>query len=343
MHSPGHSFLPDFCAIRMVFAVVVTAQLLAFVLTLGGYAPEQDFWPELSLRSLYIQWVALSVTALLCLLRVPLARRGHTVVGVIAWLLVLTITAVVFAVSLWIGAPWEQDVWRALAHQLAIAGIVGAVVLRYLYEQHCQRERELAEARARFAALQARIRPHFLFNSMNTIANLTRIDARLAEQVVQDLSDLFRATLQDGNRLATLGEELELARGYLRIEGQRLGERLRVHWHLEDNLPSQAVMPGLLLQPLLENAVYHGVEPAPAGGDIEVDIRARRGLINLCVRNSLPDDGAASTRDGNHMALDNIRERLAVAFGDAAGIRIGAVDGRYQVRLFFPLRVEDVI
>jgi len=334
--NPPRAFLPNFCAIRMVFGVVVSAELLAIVLTLGAFPPMQLFWQELSLRSLYIQWVALSVCALYCLLRVPLRRLTHAQAGIVAWLLILGVTATVFGIARALGLPTGAPTLAALLNHLTIAAIVGAVLLRYLYEQHRERQRELAESSARLQALQARIRPHFLFNSMNTIASLTRVDADLAEQVVQDLSDLFRATLTNVDQSSTLQREFELARGYLRIEAQRLGDRLQVEWDLHD-LPGDARLPTLLLQPLLENAVYHGIEPAADGGTITVTGRFRDGVVNLAIRNTLPAASASRQRPGNQMAQRNVRERLDATFGAEAGMVVGRVDGCYQVRLHFPV------
>jgi two-component system sensor histidine kinase AlgZ len=332
----SRAFLPDFCAIRMVFAVVVSAELLAIVLTLGAFPLPGSFWSELSLRSLFIQWIALTLSALYCGLRGPLSRLSHALAGVIAWLMILMVTGVVFFIAGRLGLSAGSGSTAALANHLAIAGIVGAVLLRYLYEQHRERQRELAESQARLQALQARIRPHFLFNSMNTIASLTRVDAQLAEQVVEDLSDLFRATLSDVGEMSTLEREFELARGYLRIEGQRLGERLRVLWDV-DPLPGDARLPALLLQPLLENAVYHGIEPVTDGGEITISGRCRQGVISLAVRNSLPEGSGRAARPGNRMAQQNVSERLDAAFGDRAGMVVGRVDGCYQVRLHFPM------
>jgi len=329
------AFLPNFCAIRMVFAVVVSTGLLAIVLTLGAFPSPDEFWTELSLRSLYIQWVALSVAALYCSLRLPLGRLSHALAGSIAWLLILLVTTAVYFAAAWLGLSATPPALVELGQHLAIAGIVGAVLLRYLYEQHRERQRELAESEARLQALQARIRPHFLFNSMNTIASLTRIDAELAEQVVQDLSDLFRATLSDDGERSTLERELDLARGYLRIEGQRLGERLRVFWDTDD-VPVDARLPALLLQPLLENAVYHGIEPSAQGGEVTITGRLRNGLVSLAVRNTLPGGQRRALRPGNRMAQQNVRERLDAAFGERAGMVVGEVDGCYQVRLHFP-------
>jgi two-component system sensor histidine kinase AlgZ len=333
---PAGNFLPNFCSLRSAFVVVVSAELLAMVLALASEAPLADFWPALALRSLYVQWIAVLATVLLCALRPLLAGRSHTGAGLAAWgVITLTAAGVALAAVRLMPQPESFEVGAFVARSVAVAAIVAALLLRYLYAQHMQRERAVAASKARFEALQARIRPHFLFNSMNTIAQLTRADPVLAEEVVQDLADLFRATLADAGRLSTLAAELELTRSYLRIEGQRLGPRLRVTWDLQD-LPDDARVPVLILQPLVENAVYHGIEPAPQGGEITVAGRYRRGTVNLSVRNTLPPPGSAADRSGNRMAVENVRARLAVRYGDEATLTVGQVDGDYQVRLTIP-------
>ncbi|HDK37982.1 MAG TPA: hypothetical protein ENG92_03085 [Thiolapillus brandeum] len=204
-------------------------------------------------------------------------------------------------------------------------------------ENYQQKQRELAESRARFQALQARIRPHFLFNSLNAVISLIPVDPVRAEETLQNLSDLFRASLGEESRMSNLAQELELARQYLAIEQQRLGERLQVKWDMQ-NMPDQAGMPALLLQPLVENAVYHGVEASQRGGEILVSGRCRKGIVALAVSNTLPTEGQDSPRKSNHMALENIRQRLQMRFGDAAGMHTGLVDNRYQVRIWFPVQ-----
>jgi two-component system sensor histidine kinase AlgZ len=334
--APAGNFLPNFCSLRSAFVVVVSAELLAIVLAFASDAPLDEFWPALALRSLYVQWVAVLATVLLCVLRRVLAVRSDAAAGLVAWLVIsLTAAAVALAAARLVPQAEPFDPATFVLRSVAVAAVVAALLLRYLYDQHQQRERELAASRARFEALQARIRPHFLFNSMNTIAQLTRVDPALAEEVVQDLSDLFRATLADAERMTSLATELELTRSYLRIEGQRLGERLRVAWDLE-NLPEDARVPMLVLQPLVENAVYHGIEPAPEGGLLTIAGRYRRGKVNLSVRNTLPPPGNESHRVGNRMAVDNVRSRLAVRYGDAASLTVGRVDGEYQVRISLP-------
>jgi two-component system sensor histidine kinase AlgZ len=182
-------------------------------------------------------------------------------------------------------------------------------------------------------ALQARIRPHFLFNSMNTIAALTRTNPAVAEQAVQDLADLFRANLSEKRNTITLAEECEIARTYQRIEELRLGPRLRVEWKT-GSLPSNALVPGLTLQPLLENAIYHGIEPQPEGGVVTVTGEMTGDLITIVVRNPVGDQ--QNEREGNRLALANIRERLELMYGERALVKSGRFDAEYIVTLRFP-------
>jgi two-component system sensor histidine kinase AlgZ len=332
-------FLPDFCAIRSVFAVAVTAELLAILLSLVAVDNLRDFLEQLSLLSLMMQWVALTTAGLLCLLKKTLRRLGNQLAGLSAFLALLAMTALVCLLTgwldLWLGLGLFHLDPGLLLRALAIAAIVGLMVLHYLDLQHLWRRHAEAENSARLQALHSRIRPHFLFNSMNTIASLTRSDPVLAERVVEDLAELFRVSLGDAAKPSTLARELSLARQYLSIEQVRLGDRLRVEWELE-GLPDEVMMPPMILQPLLENAVYHGIEPAAQGGKIVISGRYRRRRINLSIRNSLPLDGEGSHRQGNQLAMDNIRARLAGIFEMGASLTESQVDGEYQVRLVFP-------
>lgn len=333
-------FLPDFCNIRIVFIIVIAAELLAFILALTAPGAGAERWSRLGLLSLFIQWVSLSCAGILCLLRARLNRLHSPLAATAAYLVILALT--VFAVELVRtiarGTALESFLPEGLQAEflhtsVAIAAIVGAVMLRYFYVQRQTRRTIEAEARARFQALQARIRPHFMFNSMNTIASLTRTDPALAEAVVEDLAELFRVSLADAGNLSTVGAELDLIRRYLRIESLRMGERLRIE---EDTagLPLDASIPALLFQPLVENAVYHGVEPLPEGGLIRIEGQRAGGMITLCVTNPLAD--APPRRGGNRMALDNIRERLQLHFGRQGWLKAGSADGRYRACLGFP-------
>ena len=330
-------FLPSFCDIRMVFAVVVIAELLAFVLVLANSG--NDPWSQLALASLFLQWIALSSAVVLCLIRPMLSRISNTAAALISYLLLLLTTAVVSELAFQLGSLDEllHDVDHAgfLFRNLGISAILSALVLRYLYVQHQWRQKMQAEAQARVQALQARIRPHFLFNSMNSIAALTRTDPARAEQAVQDLSELFRFSLHETSERVTLEEELELAKGYLRMESLRLGDRLRVEWDIE-RLPRKRLVPSLILQPLLENAVYHGIEPLPQGGRISVSSLAEGRRVSVSIRNPRAADTNGARRRGNRMALENIRMRLQLAFGGQSGVALREVGEEFETTLYFP-------
>jgi len=338
-------FLPDFCHIRSVFALVMTGQLLAFVLVLA--APADDVWQRLSLVSLFVQWIVLSSAALLCVSRGWLARLGNAGAGVVSYLMVLAVTGLVSELGyrlLDAAAPAEVR-HGFMLRSLAIAAIVTAVTWRYLYVVHEGRRRLAAEAAARIEALQARIRPHFLFNSLNTIASMIAYAPDKAEAAVEDLADLFRASLAKPERLVTLAEELKLAEGYLRMEALRLGERLRVEWAV-DALPRDALLPPLTLQPLLENAVYYGIEPRVDGGTIRIDGGFDGRRLRLRVVNPCADLANGARRGGHGMAQDNVRQRLSLALGKDASLRIANDGGgEYQVELVLPYRTttdEDI-
>jgi two-component system sensor histidine kinase AlgZ len=362
---PGRDlFLPDFCGIRMVFALVVVGELLAIVLTLHPGSHRLGGFPELALTSLFVQWVALGSAALLCLGRRVLERLGNTVAATCACVLILGVTLAVTEAAYWLVLPQMSDpllasVWEfslgddglgparpvlsAVSHMeflgrnLGIAAVVALVVLRYFYVQHQWKSRIESESRARIQALQSRIRPHFLFNSMNTIASLTRSAPAVAEQVTEDLAALFRVSLGDASVPGTLAQELEVCRQYLRIEAHRLGERLASDTDT-DGLPGDALLPALTLQPLLENAVYHGVEPAPDGGHISLRGRFDGERIVMSVENSLPAAVTGGERAGNAMALDNVHQRVEAFFAGDARLRVTPGDDRFRVDVEFPYR-----
>ena len=206
--------------------------------------------------------------------------------------------------------------------------------MRYLYVASEWRRSIVLEAQARISALQALIRPHFLFNSMNTIASLTRTDPRQAEEAVEDLSDLLRANLGGAKDRTSLKQELEIAAIYQRIEKLRLGDRLSVRWNVGD-LPMRALIPSLVIQPLLENAIYHGIELLPDGGEVTVTGKRDDDYLSIEIANPVASDGARK-KDGNRMALSNIRQRFELAYGSRADVDVEAGDDFYSVRLRFP-------
>jgi len=339
-------FLPDFCEPPAVLAIVLIAALLGFVLALARQSSHGMFWFDLARTAAFLLWAGLLCAAVLCRSRSWLARKSLR--AGIAWSLLLmvgTVAVLSEAVyqlgQLWaarLGAPsaiLPDSHWRFVLPNVLIAAVVGALALRYFYvSQQWRRSVEL-EARARIRALQARIRPHFLFNSMNTIAALTRTNPAQAEEAIEDLSDLFRVSLSDARAQITLEEEVEIARTYQRIEKLRLGDRLQVLWDVDD-LPPRCLVPSLLLQPLLENAIRHGIEPLPQGGIVDVRGRLGDGAIMLEVTNPKPSGTPPPLRRGHRMALDNIRQRLDLAFPGRAAVEVDITESRYAVRLRFP-------
>jgi two-component system sensor histidine kinase AlgZ len=343
---PAHTLnLPDFCAARAVLAVVLIVTLTAVVLTVAHQSIGLRFWLDLARTALFLLWTGMGSAAILCLLRTRLARLPLAAASAIALLGVLTVIALVSAGVLWIGGSallgpratnllLPDSPWRFLGANLGIGVIIGGLALRYFYVAGEWRRNVELQARARVHALQARIRPHFLFNSMNTIASLTRSDPARAEEAVEDLADLFRANLNEQRSSITLKEELEVARIYQRIEQLRLGERLQVIWDVTD-LPMRALVPGLLMQPLLENAIFHGVEPRPAGGIVTVSGALDGDMIGLTVRNPLPDAGD-TLHSGNRVALANIRERMELLYPGRSSVEAERQGDEYVVRLRFP-------
>jgi two-component system, LytTR family, sensor histidine kinase AlgZ len=194
-----------------------------------------------------------------------------------------------------------------------------------------------ALAEARLQALQARIRPHFLFNSLNAVLALIRRDPKRAERSLEDLADLFRTLMADARQFVRLADEISLLERYAEIEQLRLGDRLRISWEL-DAAPSDALLPPMVLQPLLENAVYHGVEPGTGAGDVLVRIERRGERVLAVIENPYLEKG--NQRAGNRMALDNIRERLALFFDAEARLETRIANGRYRVDIEIPYRSE---
>jgi two-component system sensor histidine kinase AlgZ len=190
-----------------------------------------------------------------------------------------------------------------------------------------------AISEARLQALQARIRPHFLFNSLNAVLSLIRSDPLRAERALEDLSELFRALMSEARQLVALEDEMRLTRAYLELEQLRLGDRLQVNWHI-DKMPRDALIPPLLIQPLVENAVYHGIEPARDGGEISVNVYRSQDQVHVVIRNPLAAD--ANARGGNGIALDNIRERLLLHFDLDATLKSEPMGTVYQVHISFP-------
>ncbi len=243
-----------------------------------------------------------------------------------------------------LGAEWstqtEEMAWSEssgnVVRNLIVAAVMAGMAFRYFFLQHQLRRQEQVELSSRIQALQSRIRPHFLFNSMNIIASLISIDPDTAEEVVEDLSVLFRASLNDSSdKPVLLEEELALCEKYAHIESLRLDDRLRVEWEIEVD-ETQVRIPLLTLQPLLENAIYHGIQPLPEGGVVSVHIGQKLDQLVVTITNPLPSS-EFSYEEGNRMALDNISRRLNAIYGERTSLVAGARETTFQTIISYPL------
>jgi two-component system sensor histidine kinase AlgZ len=335
------AYLPDFCAAGTLFIVVLIAELVAIVLTLAAHEPEGRFLIELSKTSFFILWLVLLGSAILCLFRNQLESAGKTRAFVICFV-VLEILSLVLSELAWqITRVFGESSIISESHgaftlrTFLISSIVIALAMRYLYVSSEWRRSIVLEAHARVSALQALIRPHFLFNSMNTIASLTRSNPAQAEEAVEDLSDLLRATMSSPKDLAPLKQELEIAAIYQRIEKLRLGDRLSVRWDIGE-LPLRANIPHLTIQPLLENAIYHGIELLPDGGEVVVSGRRAGNALEISISNPVAK-GREREKVGNKMAMSNIRERFDIAYGNRSSVTVDDGNDLYTVTLCFPV------
>ncbi|MGI9276078.1 MAG: sensor histidine kinase [Endozoicomonas sp.] len=316
-------FLPDLCSPRAVFMLVLVSELFVLTQVLALSGPDVFNWNRLATVSLFVQWISLCSAAVLCRLRPIIKNLPLPVATTLCLTTVILITLVFTLTAQWF--LWRDAFlivfpdWQQLVRHALVALIITAMLLRYFYVQQEASKQQQASLNARYDALQARIRPHFLFNSMNIIASLIQIDPDKAEQAVEDLSDLFRSSLQENGNSIAIGREIELCKRYLRIEAHRLGERLQSEWQIAE-LPQNLHIPPLTLQPLVENAVYHGIQPLEKGGTVSVDITLDNDNVCIRVRNPLPDVTRFSGQEsrGNQLALENIRSRLKMLYGHRA-------------------------
>ena len=316
-------FIPNLCHVSSVFFVVLVSVLLALIITLVRFNPD-NFWFQLGQYSIVILWISLLSTGLLCALRSMLRRLSDFVAGCISYLIVICVTLIVIISAILIEAQLKgQHIISLFEHpglfsSLLVSSIVAAIVLRFFYLQAQFRKRVAIAADAKLQALQARIQPHFLFNSMNIIAGLIHVDPDRAEKVIEDLSDLFRASLSEHRSEVSLQSEIDLCERYLGIEQLRLGERLKYQWHLPDSMQAVTIPP-LTLQPLIENAIYHGIQPLVDGGTVSISIRIEKDNCFITIENPLSIE-ATKNRDGNSIAVNNIRDRLLMLYGEAASL-----------------------
>ena len=320
--------LPNFCNLGVMLRALVLVN--AFVLAAAALRVRTlDAYPyEFLVMAAFVEPVLIFSLVALCAARRPLHALGYA--GSIGVLVVLEL-ALAWGLHEAAGSlvPDRPPLPFALVAFLVLF-ITGFTLL---YFDLRARALAPAVAEARIQALQARIRPHFLYNSINAVLSLIRSEPRRAESALEDLADLFRVLMADNRSLTPISAEVALARQYLDIESLRLGERLRIVWRIE-RMPADALVPPLLLQPLVENAVYHGIEPQERGGEISIDIQAEGGRLVMVLMN--PYSSTSKHPSGNRMALANIRERLQLHYDAEASMRSEIVDGLYRVTIRLP-------
>lgn len=321
--------------------LVLLVELLSLLLALAPYS-DTEFWSRLALISLFAQWLGLVNASLLCILKDWLNQQSEVLCASTSFVLMLLITLGFSLGIIYFGEPIglitfgsNQQAVHFILRVLAISAIIYAVLLRYLYVQHQWRSNIQSQSHAQVQALKARIRPHFLFNSMNTIASLVHIDAKKAEKAVEDLSALFRSSLKEETS-HTLADEIELVRSYIDIEYLRFEERLDVEWSIDESAMKTEV-PSLCLQPLVENAIYYGIEPVPEGGIIKISAQLENNRLCLSVSNPLGAQNNMSRHKGNHMAQGNIQTRLSLMYGKNAEFIINAEPELYTVSIGIPI------
>ncbi len=325
--NPALSGLPDFRNLGVWLRVLLTANLGALLGALAANHEWQSLFDEFITLSAVVEPVVLGSLGLLTMAGNVLGRLPYRLGAMLSVLLVILVAAAVqaFFSSLYLfEAGTRAPLWAGL----------GAVLLLAWFDLRGKAQSP-ALAEARLLALTARIRPHFLFNALNAVLGVIRADPRRAETALEELADLFRVLMRENTTLVPLSEEIAVARQYVNLERLRLGDRVSVHWDMT-SCPPDPLVPPLMLQPLLENAVYHGIEPATEPGEIKVRFERLGDRLRLELSNSLAP--ADSHSRGNQMAMANIRERLMLFFDLEASMTAGVRDGRFQVAIEFPYR-----
>ena len=326
----GRAFVFDACHVGVVLRTVMFVEAVLGVGAMFGADTPVEWLARVSLLTggalpATLAWLVTACSLKRVLQRLSVAQQyaAGVVLGAVSGLYACGMLALVGAAA---NPPWLASM---ASGALLSAALVAALILR-------ARGRTPAATTARLTELQSRIRPHFLFNTLNSAIALVRAEPAKAEALLEDLSDLFRHALVEQGESSTLGEEITLARRYLDIEQVRFEERLRVQWVL-DARANAARLPPLLLQPLVENAVKHGVEPSARGGKLRISTELRGSRVVVVLTNTVPAvpvDG--DTPRGHGIALANVRARLRLLHDVECDFTAGMHNGLYQVRISLP-------
>jgi two-component system sensor histidine kinase AlgZ len=325
--------LPDFRNLGVAVRILLLGNVAGFAAALIQSHDTAQFAQQFAELAAVLEPVLLLALVSLYALSKWLARLRYARGIAVVMLLALAWTALVLDASMVLG---EATTPFGVARAWILCALLTAFLIAYFYWRRRAFSPALTEARMQ--ALQARIRPHFLFNSLNAVLSLIRKDPKRAEEALEDLAELYRALMQDNRRLTTLADELALCRQYLNLEQLRLGERLQVDWDVR-TMPGDALVPQLLLQPLVENAIFHGIEPDAAPGTVLIHISRDKDQVRLLLAN--PYHPEHQHRTGNRMALANIRERLALHFDIEASLATEVVGDKFEIRMVLPYRRQE--
>jgi two-component system sensor histidine kinase AlgZ len=329
-HNPDVPVLPDFRNLGTLLRVLLAVNALAVLAALIR-VPRLEAWSaEWMAVTAYVEPHLILALVVLYAGSPWLARLPY---GIGVCLVAAATVATGLAANALLAPPLRLPP-ESLVRHLLLALAAAAALLGYFRLR--ARALSPAIAEARLQALQARIRPHFLFNSINAVLSLVRSDPKRAETALEDMADLFRVLMRDNRDLAPLADEVELCRQYLELEKLRLGERLEVEWHL-NSMPADALVPPLMLQPLLENAIYHGIEPSTGPGVVSINIFYKGGDVHAILRNPYRANGGEH-HSGNKMALANVRERLALHFDAEGALESKVMRDAYEVHIRIPYR-----
>ena len=342
--STTQDYIPDIGSFDTAIRIIFVAVLIAIIITIGRNPSfNKQTWSDLNFLTTYALMISFSLVIALKIVSPLIKRLSLVAGGIVVFVLLLGVTIISSEAMFFLmyDLNYVTDrwpVWREdfIKQSIIVAAIVGIPGVRLLI----LRQQSVVEARkkqeAQMQALQSRIRPHFLFNSLNSVASLTRSDPEKAEAVLHDMADLFRVLLADARKLVPISAEREISRQYLEIEKIRLGNRLKVKWNV-NNIPRAAQIPALTLQPLLENAIYHGIEPRFVGGTISIEMWSEDSNLNIMISNPLPDVSEVRYSKGNKIAQDNIRQRLTTQYGNTASMQSFQEGGQYHVKLKMPI------
>jgi two-component system sensor histidine kinase AlgZ len=325
--------IPNLCRNSNLLILVLLTQVVVLIEWLCFDADLSVY--SLATWSLFAQWSALTSALLLCLLR----RRIQKIRLILAMTLVVVVIcgSVIFIDLVFVYLLRYQDAWSLSGGRfLRVIGaslLISALTLRLFALLDVLDKRSKAEAESRILALQSRIQPHFLFNSLNTIAELTALDPAKAEQAIGSLSMLFRAGLENQRKRHSMERELVLAKRYIELQKWRLENRLAIQWAISVDDTERWEVPKLIVQPLLENAIMHGMQP-DGSVHISVDIRETRNHLSFRFENTKVDHD--SSKAGYGIALDNIRERLLVLYDDQHNFQVKNYDNRFVVLMRIP-------